>query len=198
MKRYLGFLVLAGLAGLFCLTSVADVHGICRICGEWVVLTKDGFGLRRDWVGTCGRCTLKEALNAAAKEGEDPSETVDRMGDEARDGWCGPEDGRYVELGDGTIIDMRHFLAAADIGQDHNHAVAEVAMWLVEVAQWIVGQESGHPLGGNEDLTSNSAGALFADDDLVADGDPVGDQVVEYLESMGHGKIKGVSGSKGE
>ncbi len=194
MKRAL-CLVLAA-AALAATISLAETHGICRVCGEWVVLTKDGAGLNRDWSGTCGRCGLREYLNGTAAEGEDPDATVDRLGDESRKGWPGPEEVRYVRLEDGTLIDMRHFLAAADVGQDHNHALAEILGWMVEVAQWVSGQESGAPLGGNEDLESNRAGALFADDDLDADGGGVGDQVVDSLESLGHGRITGASGSK--
>ena len=41
---------------------------------------------------------------------------------------------------------------------------------------------TGSPLGGNEDLRSNAAGADFGDEALDGNGKPLGDQVVEYLE----------------
>ena len=52
---------------LACLTSVltpstapGDIHGRCDNCGAGVLLSKDGVGFARHWIGLCGKCKKHE------------------------------------------------------------------------------------------------------------------------------------------
>jgi hypothetical protein len=103
---------------------------------------------------------------------------------------------KYIRCGDGTLIDLKHFLTAAGIAQWFNkefftggEVASNCAMWVCECAQWTWEKtfgkgDSGAPFGGNEDLTSNAAGADFGDEHL-SDIGSLGQQIAQYLKVYG-------------
>ena len=166
----------------------AITHGSCNRCGMLVVISPGGAGLRRNWVGFCGRCKLLNGFDEIAGE-EDPSETIDRLGFD----YSSIKGIRYLHFEDGATVDLRHFFAAADLANTWiREGLANLLGWMVEWRQWAEGMESGKPFGGNEDLQSNRDGADFGDDYLSNDRTrSLGQQVVEYLEGK-HGAITGM------
>ena len=167
------------ISGIFIPEVSAEVNGACRYCGTWVVLDENGAGFARDWVGTCGgpRCRLLEAFDENNFE----------------------ESGiRYLHLEDGTKIDLQHFLAAVGWERRLGEAGTNIAGWLYEVMQAATGNESGHPLGGNEDLASNAAGADFGNEHLDPNSSSsLPEQILEYLEAR-HGPLTHVGGRPGK
>ena len=69
--------------------------------------------------------------------------------------------GRYLCTGTGEWLDLVHFFKLAQFGKRYGIGPSIIAGWLNEVGQAIRGDESGAPLGGNEDLFSNQEGAIF-------------------------------------
>lgn len=179
---WLGIVVLVLLLGSI---ASAERHGACSRCGRWVVLSKEGAGFVRDWKGLCGRCKLLQGFEEFARENELPSDTVGRFGIEESN----VAGIRYLHFEDGTIIDLKHFMAAADTALVFGEVLANVLGWMKEVQQWANDEPSGHPFGGNEDLRSNLDGADFGDEHVSDDSDQnVGEQITDYLESE-HGEI---------
>ena len=64
----------------------------------------------------------------------------------------------------------------------------------MECWQTVQRKPSGHPFGGNEDLSSNSDGADYGDES-VDDDKKLEDDVVEYLKGE-HGEVKSVHGTR--
>ena len=175
--------------------ATAAVHGSCDKCGQFVVLSESGAGFRRHWQGRCGKCkaSLLEAFQAFTRPGETAIDTLERMSRESFDldeqGKTSFNGYRYLNFEDGTRIDFRHFLVAAETAVDaHSEVVSNIFGWGWELLQWKDGNSSGRPFGGNEDLKSNYAGADFGDDYISASGDTLGEQILDYLESQ-HGKL---------
>ena len=166
--------------------ALAVRHGFCGQCKQFVVLSQNGAGFIRDWKGPCGRCKMLAAFEEFMNEDEQPVETMERLGfDHSNIAGI-----RYLTFEDGTVIDLKHFFAAAEtaIGK-HSEVLANILGWGVEVSQVLQGDESGHPFGGNEDLQSNYDGANFGDDYISnTSGKPVGEQVLDYLQGE-HGAI---------
>ncbi len=177
-------------AGLLLCTLLVSIvfavrHGLCSRCGKMIVLDEEGIGLDRDWRGLCGQCAVAKAVDKEAEEDETPTETVKRLGIET------VEFGgiRFVKFHDGTVIDLGHFMATADVATAFGACVSNIAGWIMEVKQWAEGNPSGKPFGGNEDLQSNADGADFGDEHLTDDGNrTVGQQIGSYLESE-HGGV---------
>lgn len=182
--------VLLGLAiatGLLTGVARAERHGACMRCGQFVRISETGAGFVRDWVGLCGTCRLSdergkllEGFDAASRENEPPSETMKRLGIEV-----GQVNGiRYLHFQDGTLIDLKHFMAASDVALTLGEVCTNILGWMKEIDQWMGDEPSGHPLGGNEDLRSNLDGADFGDEHLSDDsGVPLGEQILDYLEA---------------
>ena len=100
---------------------------------------------------------------------------------------------RYFNTGDGTTIDLLHFAASADYGQWYfgGEVTGNVLGWFNEVSQQIKFDESGAPFGGNEDLTSNAAGADYGDEYLNNKGS-LADNIIDYFNKKYGGITKTV------
>ena len=109
---------------------------------------------------------------------------------------------RYITFDDGTVLDINHVFAAALLGSrgyGENVSLDEYydAQWdamalgeLNEIQQWLAGSDSGHPLGGNEDVYSNWVGARMGAKGIIQHGHgDLGTQLSDYFESLGHGAI---------
>ena len=135
---------------------------------------------------------LRDSIDSEVQAGETPEQAIDRLGHNVIE--MGGV--RYVECSDGTVIDLRHFVAAADTAGDVGEGITNILGWGNEVSQWVDENwlggngDSGHPFGGNEDLTSNADGADVGDEHLGNDGS-LGDQVVDYIEAE-HGEVTGL------
>ena len=189
LRRLLQLVATVMLLAVMVPEAQAVTHGICNRCGGLVVISPGGAGLHRDWKGFCKRCKILEGFDELTEEGEDPSDTIERLGFDL----SSINGIRYLLFEDGVMIDLRHFLAAADLASSWNsEALADLLGWMVEWRQWAEGSESGHPFGGNEDLQSNRDGADFGDDHVSNESNrSIGQQVVEYLEGK-HGEITGI------
>jgi len=121
-----------------------------------------------------------------AKEDEEPEETLDRMSGLA----FVYGSTRYVKLKDGTAIDMRHFVTAANL---NSLVVAEIGGRIKELKQVADGAIGGRPFSMNEDTISNREGGYFGAWVFDSDsGESLGNQIVNYLESR-HGEITGTT-----
>jgi RHS repeat-associated protein len=61
---------------------------------------------------------------------------------------------RYIYYENGQVLDLRHIITSAG----YHWIAANCLGWGLELTQWWDGNPSGHPLGGNGDLTSNWIG----------------------------------------
>ena len=195
VQRLVMALVLAPVLPIATPSADAAVHGSCNTCGQLVVLSESGAGFRRHWQGRCGKCkeSLMDGLKEFTRPGETAIDTLDRMSRESFDldtqGKTSFNGYRYLNFADGTRIDLRHFVVAAETAVDaHSEVVANLFGWGWELLQWKDGNSSGRPFGGNEDLRSNSAGADFGDDYISATGGTLGEQMMDYLEGQ-HGPL---------
>jgi hypothetical protein len=164
-------------------------HEACHNCKGFVQVSDRGAGFRRDATRIiyCQNC-LREMM---AREGDETAE--DLIG---RLGFNGGayRDHRYVFFEDGTMLDLEHFFAAAETSLAIGWKGAMALGWGLEVAQAIEESvtdstnDSGHPFGGNEDLHSNWAGAVYGW--AVQSGNSSSGDVVDVLENLGHGAIR--------
>jgi hypothetical protein len=138
------------------------------------------------------REAIRDAINGLANPGENPTQTIARLGRTS----FGPAGHRYLSCGDGAVLDMRHFIAAAAQAISYGEACSNMLGWFQEVAQWLGREESGAPMGGNEDLGSNAGGADFGDEHLNESGD-LGTQILDYID-VNYGGLDGSSASKSQ
>jgi hypothetical protein len=139
--------VLTLLWGPYALPLNAQTKSQCEYCQEQIV-THSKSKTTGDWSGCCRNCFLNK-----------------------RDFKFDLNQQRYVTFADGTLLDLKHFFATMRLthfamvilgGRIQAVMFANAVGWLNEYRQYKRAQETGHPLGTNEDLFSNCAGTLFA------------------------------------
>ncbi len=102
------------------------------------------------------------------------------------------KDLRYVIFDDGTELDLLHVVTLALYGAHYNDQTQANLLGTVQELQQVWhGNDSGDPLGRNEDMYSNQVGAQMGANGTIQNGHgDVGTQLTDYFESLGHGAIR--------
>ncbi|MGB0952692.1 MAG: RHS repeat-associated core domain-containing protein [Planctomycetota bacterium] len=93
---------------------------------------------------------------------------------------------KYIYFKSGVVIDLKHFFTAAEVTCWVRFQWITLASgfgyeYLQGLSPYKKDRDSAHPLGGNEDMESNGAGAEFAAEDWDRNADNIGDLVVDFL-----------------
>lgn len=163
--------------------AAAKEHARCRKCGRRVSVSQKGAGLRRGAKRKvyCGKCIRRQFQQ---RRDESARELIGRLGFDTAH-W---NDFRYLVLEDGTLLDMGHFFAAAETTLAIGGTATFFGFWGVEFFQafeeWVKDKKdkSGYPLGGNEDLLSNTLGVLYGA--AVSMGELPDANVIDVIEAV--------------
>ena len=121
ISRLLQLLAIVMLLGVMVPETQAVSHGLCSGCGEFVVISKGGAGLNRDWRGFCGTCEkhgIKKEFGTPSKPIKARLKQLGLEGVELTNDRSAASDGSgSVVLKNGVVIDQQTFAAAEAVSE---------------------------------------------------------------------------------